>query len=512
MRVHATRSRSLQPSRSSGVRRSRREPNRLRRVSTGAADRVRIAGAEARRGGGVDELVERGASTRRGTRGCSRCAASGGSAARRRARRCARRSRSTDPQVVATARGGARRRGGARSTIREPRAIGDRSAADGGARRHAAARAPARRRRGDRGARPRRRSGDRQTGARRRARAAGATPTVAALALGRFGRRKIALARRRRARRSPRRAARIRARALRRDLRARARVREPTADDGAVEPRSSRASPTTIPRSARPRSPGSRGAAGRRQRRRASSTHSRDRDWRVAVEAVRALAGDTATIGGRDVVAAALRALASARDGDPRADAGRRSRRCACSPRTTPVAATSPRARSSRSARELPRDPLARGWIACLALAHRRARHRRRSAALASCASDLPDTLAPAARRRVVTRTPARVGAPRRARARCSRTPTRASRGAALGALAALWKDGDAADHRRVVGTLVAALASHDPIVAGAAARCRRDALRRARRRRDARVARCRGRRARGTRARSRASASAARS
>src|SRR5262249_10127354 len=42
-------------------------------------------------------------------------------------------------------------------------------------------------------------------------------------------------------------------------------------------------------------------------------------------------------------------------------------------------------------------------------------------------------------------------------------------RAAGLGALAALWKAGDAADHRNAVSALVAAFASPGPVVAGAA-------------------------------------------
>ena len=42
-------------------------------------------------------------------------------------------------------------------------------------------------------------------------------------------------------------------------------------------------------------------------------------------------------------------------------------------------------------------------------------------------------------------------------------------RAAGLGALATMWKDGDASDHRATLATLVAAIASTDPIIAGAA-------------------------------------------
>lgn len=192
-----------------------------------------------------------------------------------------------------------------------------------------------------------------------------------------------------------------------------------------------------------------------------------DRDWRVAAEAVRAL-GDSDD--GKDAIAAALaRWFGELERGVPTAAQvileGERVLAGAAGRPVVAAALTTLRSRAPA----MPRIPaLTRGWIECLAIAAlERAQPSPGLAAVASCS--LPDPLRLALVAELIA---ADVGPPAVRRALIGRISTHAEprvRAAGLGALAALWKSGDAADHASAIATLVAALASRDAVVASAA-------------------------------------------
>ncbi len=205
---------------------------------------------------------------------------------------------------------------------------------------------------------------------------------------------------------------------------------------------------------------------------RAPLTHALfDRDWRVAVEAVRALAGANGDDAGRDLVAGALAThWAALAKGDAleahvvieavRALAGSASR---------PAVATALRAVQQASADANSVAPISRGWIECLAaVALARAAPHPNVAELARCGHDrLPDHLRLPLLAELVTAGAGDVSTRREAIRLLLGNADARVRGAAFGALATTWKDGGAADHQALVATLVAALGSHDPIIAG---------------------------------------------
>lgn len=191
-----------------------------------------------------------------------------------------------------------------------------------------------------------------------------------------------------------------------------------------------------------------------------------DRDWRVAVEAVRAL-GDSDD--GKDAIAAVLlRRYGELERGDATmaqviiegekalAGAGQR-----------PVVAAALAALATREpVAAVP--ALARGWIECLAIAGRlRAEPDPAFAALENCG--LADRLRLPL---VAELLAAKVGSPAARRAALARllghTEPRV-RAAGLGALAAQWTTGDASDRRDAMAALVAALAGPDLSIAAAA-------------------------------------------
>ena len=192
-----------------------------------------------------------------------------------------------------------------------------------------------------------------------------------------------------------------------------------------------------------------------------------DRDWRVAVEAVRAL-GDRDD--GKDAIAAALaRRYDELLRGEPAAAhviiEGEKALAGAAG-RPLVAATLAQLAAASPGAAALP--ALTRGWISCLATsAIVRARPEPELAELARC--PLPDHLRLPLVADLIS---AGVGSFASRRSALGALLAHADprvRGAGLGALAALWKAGDAADHREAVAAVVDALGAHDLVIAAAA-------------------------------------------
>jgi len=197
-----------------------------------------------------------------------------------------------------------------------------------------------------------------------------------------------------------------------------------------------------------------------------------DRDWRVAVEAVRAL-GDSDD--GKDAIAAAitrrygelLRGEATAAhvilEGE-KALAGAAGRPLVATALVSLVTG----ATGVRSAPAAAIPELTRGWIECLAIsATVRALPEPDLGAIERCA--LADHLRLPLVAGLVSDGVGSLAARRAALARLLAHRDPRVRAAGLGALAALWKAGDANDQRNAITTLVAALASQDAMVAGAA-------------------------------------------
>jgi cyclophilin family peptidyl-prolyl cis-trans isomerase len=111
---------------------------------------------------------------------------------------------------------------------------------------------------------------------------------------------------------------------------------------------------------------------------------------------------------------------------------------------------------------------LTRGWIECLGTAAlERARPEPDLVAVARC--PLPDPLRLPLVADLISSEVGSVAARRTALAALLAHDQPRVRAAGLGALAALWKAGDASDHAGAVAALIAALGSHDLIVASAA-------------------------------------------
>jgi peptidyl-prolyl cis-trans isomerase B (cyclophilin B) len=192
-----------------------------------------------------------------------------------------------------------------------------------------------------------------------------------------------------------------------------------------------------------------------------------DRDWRVAVEAVRAL-GDSDD--GKDAIAAAIvRRYGELERGDPtmahviiegeKALAG-------AGGRPAVAAALAALAAGGPAAAALP--ALTRGWIECLAAAATaRARPDAELGAIERCG--LADHLRLPLLAELISANAGSLAARRVALGKLLTHREPRVRAAGLGALAALWKAGDADDHRNAVTALVSALASREVLVAGAA-------------------------------------------
>jgi len=192
-----------------------------------------------------------------------------------------------------------------------------------------------------------------------------------------------------------------------------------------------------------------------------------DLDWRVAAEAVRSL-GDSD--GGQDAIAAAVvRRYGELERGDvTAAHIILEAEKALAGAAQRPVvgAALTLLTQRDRAAAALP--PLTRGWIACLAIvAIARAQAEPDLTAVERC--ELPEHLKLPLVAELIS---ANVGSLAGRRAALARLVAHAEprvRAAGLGALAAMWKAGEPSDQRAAAQALVAAIASPDPSVAGAA-------------------------------------------
>lgn len=191
-----------------------------------------------------------------------------------------------------------------------------------------------------------------------------------------------------------------------------------------------------------------------------------DRDWRVAVEAVRALAGEAGDEAGRRAVATAISVLVPALAGRPARDAQ--------------IAIEALRVLAAHGDTALPAlalqipaalPALTRGWLDCLSqVAIARRAERPDLAALDSCGGGaLPDHLRLPVFGGLVAAKRGPLAARRTLAARLLAHGDPRVKAAGLAALAALWPEGDATDQRAAVATLAAAVGSTDPVVAGAA-------------------------------------------
>lgn len=198
-----------------------------------------------------------------------------------------------------------------------------------------------------------------------------------------------------------------------------------------------------------------------------------DRDWRVAVEAVRAL-GDTDD--GKDAIAAAaVRRHGELGGGDPTAaHVILEAEKALAGAAERPLVAAALRslADGGPAAAQIP--ALTRGWIECLAAAAF-ARAKPPSGpgdpgdlgAVERCR--LPDHLRLPLVAELITANAGPLAARRAALARLLTHRDARVRAAGLGALAASWKAGDKGDQRTAITAAVAALASRELLVAGAA-------------------------------------------
>ncbi len=194
----------------------------------------------------------------------------------------------------------------------------------------------------------------------------------------------------------------------------------------------------------------------------------RDRDWRVAVEAVRALAGEHGDGPGRDAVATAIARRYLELEKTP-ADAHvviEGLRLLAAWGKQPVVASVFHQLVEASASPAIP--AITRGWIECLALVGlQRMAPTPDYGAVARC--HLPDHLRLPLVAELITAGAGDLAARRTAAGTLLAHADARVRAAGLGALASLWTAGDDTDHRGAISTVVAALASPDPIVAGAA-------------------------------------------
>ncbi len=191
-----------------------------------------------------------------------------------------------------------------------------------------------------------------------------------------------------------------------------------------------------------------------------------DRDWRVAVEAVRALGGPHGGPAGHAAVVAVVPRWTAQLATDPRAEHVVLEALRTLAPVTdAPTLAPMLRALAVPAAA----PPLVRGWIACLALAAR-ARHADATLAeVGACSRDLPDHLRLPLVAELLGEAVGDAAARRTALGLLLAHADVRVRATALGALAGMWADGTADDHEAALATLAAALGAGDAVLAGAA-------------------------------------------
>jgi cyclophilin family peptidyl-prolyl cis-trans isomerase len=203
-----------------------------------------------------------------------------------------------------------------------------------------------------------------------------------------------------------------------------------------------------------------------------------DRDWRVAAEAVRALADSD---DGKDAIAAAIvrrfdelersetrRGIERGETGDGAAQVILEGERALAGAAGRPLVASALSSLASRAQGAPALPALTRGWISCLAIAAiERARPDPDLDAIARC--ELPDPLRLPLVADLIAAGAGPLAARRAALVRLTTHADPRVRAAGLGALVALWKAGDATDHASAIATLIAALGSRDLNVAGAA-------------------------------------------
>ncbi|MEO8698725.1 MAG: peptidylprolyl isomerase [Kofleriaceae bacterium] len=193
----------------------------------------------------------------------------------------------------------------------------------------------------------------------------------------------------------------------------------------------------------------------------------RDPDWRVVVEAVRALSGDASDDGGREAVAAKLAGWVTASERDPTAaHAALEALRGLAAHTKQPAIAAAFTEVAKLAGASVALPAITRGWFECLAaVGIARGSTTPDYETVARCR--LPDHLrlpllgeligakvGSVATRRLALRTLLAHGDAR-------------VRVAGLTAFGPLWADGEAADHRAALATVIAALGSKDALVAG---------------------------------------------
>ena len=195
-----------------------------------------------------------------------------------------------------------------------------------------------------------------------------------------------------------------------------------------------------------------------------------DTDWRVALEAVRALAGDKGTDAGRDAVATALvrRFTELERGHLGEAHVVIEGLRLLAPHAKRPLVAISVNALATAAAASTAVDGLTYGWIGCLATAALvRGSETPDLTFVDSC--KLPDHLKLPLVIELVIAGVGPVLARRTAVVGLLAHKDPRVRASAFAALAALWKDGTERDHHAAILMIASAIGSDDAIVAGSA-------------------------------------------
>jgi cyclophilin family peptidyl-prolyl cis-trans isomerase len=198
-----------------------------------------------------------------------------------------------------------------------------------------------------------------------------------------------------------------------------------------------------------------------------------DRDWRVAAVAAGALTGEKGDDAGRDAVAAALaRRYGELERGAPaEAHVVLQGLQALEAYGNRPLVITSVTAIATRAAASATLPPLVRGWIECRALAvivHGAAAPD--YGVVQRCGhANLPDHLRLPLLGELIKDKVGPLATRRAALGTLLMHEDARVRAAGIDALASLWDDGEDADHRAAIATLVSAIASPDPIIAGSA-------------------------------------------